>query len=237
MPKPPAFPAAPFGPDGAPQYDAVNSPLKPILDALHFLLRLTLVDAPANARVLCVGVGTGADILALADANPGWSFTGVDPSPDMLAVAHRRLDEAGVIDRCQLLTGYASDVPDRGFDIAVSLLVAHFVKREDREPFYAAIHDRLAPGGRFASAEICADFAAPDFPVAMHLWNQVQLARGADPQSLEELPGILRERLGVIPPDETPPLLRDAGFVDVAPFFQASLIHGWHARKRATLKD
>ena len=49
-----------FNQEMADAYDRRNSALKPISDGLHFLMRLVLNDLPADARLLCVGVGTGA---------------------------------------------------------------------------------------------------------------------------------------------------------------------------------
>ena len=226
--KKPITPAYFFNQEIADAYDRRNSALAPISDGLHFLLRLVLADLPADARVLCVGVGTGAEILALAKAYPGWSFVGVDPSEDMLAVGRHRLEQAGVLDRCELLQGYAEDAP-HGFDAAVSLLVAHFIKREDRHAFYSAIHERLNPGGRFASAEISGDLDAPEFPEMLEDWKRVQVLMGATPESLAKLGGALRDVLGVLPPAETEDLWRAAGFPTPVPFFQAFMIRGWHA--------
>ena len=229
----PAKPATPsfFNRDVADGYDRRNDALAPISNDLHFLLRLVLTDLPADARVLCVGVGTGAEILSLATAYPGWSFVGVDPSAEMLAVGRRRLEQAGLLHRCELIQGYVEDAPREAFDAVVSLLVAHFIKGEDRPPFYAAIHDRLRPGGRFASAEISGDLDAPEFPAMLENWKQVQTLMGATPQSLENLPGMMREVLGVLPPEETLALWRAAGFAMPIPFFQAFMIRGWHAVK------
>ncbi|WP_232288441.1 class I SAM-dependent methyltransferase [Anaeromyxobacter sp. K] len=53
-------------------------------DALHLVTRLALGELPAQARILCVGAGTGAELLSLAAAFPGWRFTAVDPSEPML---------------------------------------------------------------------------------------------------------------------------------------------------------
>lgn len=225
-------PAAPlnfFNQEMADAYDRRNSALAPISDNLHFLLRLILVDLPADARVLCVGVGTGAEILSLARAYPGWSFVGVDPSEDMLAVGRQRLEQAGVLDRCALLQGYVQDAPGDGFDAVVSLLVAHFIKRDDRHAFYAAIHDRLKPGGRFVSAEISGDLDAPEFPEMLEDWKRVQVLMGATPESLAKLSGMMRDVLGVLTPAETETLWRAAGFRKPIPFFQAFMIRGWHA--------
>lgn len=210
-------------------YDRRNNALTPISNNLHFLLRLILAELPVDARVLCVGVGTGAEILSLATAYPGWFFVGVDPSAEMLAVGRRRLEQAGVMHRCELVQGYVEDAPHEAFDAVVSLLVAHFIKGERRPAFYAAVYDRLKSGGRFASAEISGDLDSPEFPAMLEDWKKVQTLMGATPQSLANLGGMMREALGVLPPAETEALWRAAGFVTPIAFFQAFMIRGWHA--------
>lgn len=72
--------------DAARVYDERNRQLAPIADNMHFLIRLILKNAPMRARVLCVGVGTGAEILSLSKSFPEWTFVGVDPSTGMLDV-------------------------------------------------------------------------------------------------------------------------------------------------------
>ncbi len=220
-----------FNQDMADAYDRRNSGLAPIAANLHFLMGMVLADLPDDARVLCVGVGTGAEILSLAAVRPGWSFVGVDPSAEMLAVGRHRLEQAGVLDRCRLVTGYVDDVAEDGFDAVVSLLVAHFIKREGRAGFYRAIHDRLRPGGRFVSAEICADLDAPEAPAMIEDWKQVQARMGGTPESLANLGEMMRQTLGVLTPAETEGLWRAAGFPLPIPFFQAFMIRGWHATK------
>ncbi|MDQ8029502.1 MAG: class I SAM-dependent methyltransferase [Brevundimonas sp.] len=231
MTQPPAPAAHFFNQEMADAYDRRNSGLAPISDSLHFLMRLTLTDLPTKARALCVGVGTGAEILSLAKAYPDWSFVGVDPSAEMLGVANHRLEQAGVLDRCTLIHGYVGDVAETGFDAVVSLLVAHFIQRPDRPAFYAAIHDRLKPGGRFLSAEISGDLDSPEFPALLADWKQVQTLMGATPESLAKLPDMMRDVLGVLPVEETEALWRQAGFVLPIPFFQAFMIRGWHATR------
>lgn len=228
QPRPSATPSF-FNKEMADAYDRRNSALAPVSDSLHFLLRLVLAALPADARLLCVGVGTGAEILSLAKVYPGWSFVGIDPSSEMLAVATDRLERAGLLHRCELLQGFAQDVPGGGFDAAISLLVAHFIKREDRRDFYSAIHERLKPGGLFASAEISADLDAPEFAGMLDDWKQIQMLMGATPDSLGKLGEMMRDVLGVLPPAETEALWKAAGFRKPVPFFQAFMIRGWHA--------
>lgn len=227
----PANAASFFNSDMAQGYDKRNSALSPISDCLHFLTRLTLSDVPLRSRVLCVGVGTGADIFALSNDRPDLRFVGIDPSADMLRVARHRLQSADMFERCQLLEGYVEDVKERAFDVVVSLLVAHFIQAPDRPAFYRAVFERLKPGGRFVSAEISGDLDSPEFPALLDDWKQVQALMGATPESLASLENMLRGTLGVIAPDATEALWRDAGFAVPVPFFQAFMIRGWHARK------
>ena len=40
-----------------------------------------------TAEILILGAGGGLELRAFADWQPGWRFTGVDPSAEMLALA------------------------------------------------------------------------------------------------------------------------------------------------------
>ncbi len=229
-----AKPSAPdfFNPEMARNYDDRNARLSAISDNMHFLIRLVLEDLPADARILCVGVGTGAEIVSLAQTNPGWSFVGIDPSASMLDVCREKLEAANILDRCELVHGYVQDAPEgAAFDAVVSVLVAHFIGREDRPDFYRAVHERLKQGGCFVSTEISADLDAETFAPLLRNWGRVQSLMGATPESLEKLPEMLRNMLSVVPPAETEALMKSAGFELPVAFFQAFMIRGWHASK------
>ncbi len=226
-----AKPAA-FGRDMAESYDERNSKLAPIGASMHFLIRLVLGDLPPRARILCVGVGTGAEILSLAEACPEWSFVGVDPSAEMLGVCRERLQRANLLDRCDLIHGFVHDAPKgEEFHAVLSVLVAHFIERADRGAFYRNIYDRLRPGGYFVSTEICFDLDSAGFPPMLKNWERIQTLMGATPDSLQTLPDTLRNALCVLSPSETQAMIRSSGFKLPVLFFQAFLIHGFHATK------
>lgn len=213
-------------------YDEKNSKLAPIGDSMHFLACMVLDDLPPRARILCVGTGTGAEILSLAESHTEWSFVGVDPSAPMLAVCRDKLEHANVLDRCELIHGYIHNVPEgAAFDAVLCFLVAHFVRREDRVAFYRGIYDRLKSGGRFISTEISYDLNSAEFPAMLKNWERVQTLMGATPESLQTLRDTLFNRLFVLSPMETESLLRANGFELPIQFFQAFLIRGWHAAK------
>ncbi|CAN5676663.1 class I SAM-dependent methyltransferase [soil metagenome] len=221
--------------DAARAYDEKNRQLAPIADNMHFLIRLLLKNAPAHARVLCVGVGTGAEILSLSKSFPEWTFVGVDPAIGMLDVCRERLRSSGVLDRCELIHGYVHDVPvGENFDIALSILVAHFVKREDRLSFYQALFDRLRTNGILVNTEISFDLNSQEFPLMLKNWEAVQLLMGATPESLVNLSQVLREMLSVISPKETESLLKKTGIQLPVQFFQAFMISGWYGTKESS---
>src|SRR3546814_17776493 len=55
-------------------YDTQWARMAPIRDSLHFLLETVFAGLPDDARLLCVGAGTGAAIAPLAERFPGWRF-------------------------------------------------------------------------------------------------------------------------------------------------------------------
>jgi tRNA (cmo5U34)-methyltransferase len=230
-PKPPDF----FNKEMSLAYDERNRRLAPISECMHFLIRLILRDFPAHSRVLCVGVGTGAEILSLAKAFPEWTFVGIDPSAPMLDVCRERLSAAGVINRCELVHGYVHDAPSgENFDIALSILVGHFVKREDKLSFYRGMCQRLRQGGCLINAEISIDLNSADFPSMLRCWEGVQSLMGANADSLQALPKQLREVLSILPPMEIEEVLTQSGVDSPVRFFQALMICAWFGTKKSS---
>ena len=221
-----------FNAEAARRYDERNSRLADISNCLHFLTTLVLKDLPPRSRVLCVGAGTGAEILALARTFPEWRFVALDPSLAMLDVCRERLEAAGFAARCEFVHGYARDLPRTPeFDAVMSILVGHFVGRTERLDFYRQMSDRLQAGGYLVNAEISFDLDSTEFPPMLKNWEALQSLMGATPESLAALPKLLREMLCVLPPIETEELIRQSGIKTPVRFFQALMICGWYGRK------
>lgn len=218
--------------NAAKAYDEKNQRIAPILENMHFLIRLILKNVPVRARVLCVGVGTGAEIFSLASFFPEWTFVGVDPSSGMLDVCREKLKASGVLDRCELISGHVHDVVrEEKFDVALSILVGHFVKRNDRLSFYSAMVDRLKIDGVLINTEISFDLNSQEFPLMLKNWESVQQLMGATSESITNLPQVLRESLTVLSPGETESLLGQCGIPTPIRFFQSFMICGWYGTR------
>jgi len=213
-------------------YDERNKKLLPISECLHFLMGLSLKELPTHSRILCVGVGTGAEIFSLSKNFPEWTFVGVDPSASMIDVCRERLRDAKLLDRCELIHGDVFDIPkSESFDAVLSILVAHFVKKEERHDFYKAMINLLKKDGYLVNAEISYDLDSLEFPEMLKNWGQIQGLMGATTESLANLPKQLREILSIIPNTETEKILQECGIQNPIRFFQAFMITAWHGKR------
>jgi ubiquinone/menaquinone biosynthesis C-methylase UbiE len=135
----------------APQYDARWS-FYVEATTRETLTRLSL--RPTD-RLLDVGCGSGALLHRLSQSpTPPW-LTGVDPVPEMLAIARRKLPP-----EVELHEGWAERLPfeaDR-FDVVVSCNVFHYL----RQPVLALreMSRVLRPGGQLVLTDWCDDYLA-----------------------------------------------------------------------------
>lgn len=223
-----------FQGDMAANYDARNAPMAPLRDALQFLIaRLFLKNLPQDARILCVGAGTGLEILYLAGIAPGWTFTAVDPSGDMLAVCRTRLAEAGLTDRCQVFQGYIDEFgQETRYDAATSILASHFITdRDERQRYFSEIAARLNPGAVLVNADLAGDRSAPVFPELEHAWLSALRATGMDDEGVTSYRENLDKSVGLLAPADLAGLIASAGFTPPAQIYQGGLIHGHFARR------
>lgn len=131
-----------------------------------------------------------------------------------------------------MIHGSVHNVPQsENFDIALSILVAHFVKREERLEFYRAMSNRLYPNGILIDTEISYDLDAQEFPLMLKNWESIQLLMGATPESIANLSRVLRDMLTVLPPIEVEQMLTQSGIQLPVRFFQSFMISGWYGTK------
>ena len=218
----------------ASDYDERNSKLSQISDCFQFLYSLILQKLPAKAHILCVGAGTGAEILTLSKIYPEWTFVALDPSGPMLDICRERTRNAGIADRCKYVQGYIHDLPlVEEFDAVLSVLVGHFVPLDERASFYLNMSQRLKAGGILINLEISFDLESKEFPSMLENWKAIQSLMGATPESLSKMKDQLKEMLTILPPQKIGELIQQSGIKIPVSFFQAFLIVGHYGVKES----
>lgn len=226
-------PTVVFDKQRASSYDTQYAKLAALSDALYVLMRVILSELPAEARILCVGAGTGSEILYLAKEFPEWRFTAVEPAAPMLDVCRRRAEDAGIASRCTFHEGYLDTLPPSPlFDAAASLLVSHFiVDPKEQRGFYRGIAARLRPDSLLVTAALVADPPAPASPSLLDVWMRMQEYAGVSAEALEKMRGAYGRTFAAQLPREAEAIIASSGFSTPIMFLQTLLIHAWYAKR------
>lgn len=218
-------------------YDTQWARMAPIRDGLYFLLESIFAGLPADARILCVGAGTGAELAYLARAFPRWRFTAVDPSGAMLNACRQRANAEGFISRCDFHEGYLDSLPIGNlYAGATCFLVSQFIlAQEVRAEFFRAIANRLAPGGVLASSDLASDIGSNAYDTLLRVWLNVMSSAGIQSDALERTRVAYAKDVAILPPNRIASIIASAGFESPVQFFQAGLMHAW-VSKRASSK-
>ena len=153
------------------------APLGPTYDRYARLLSLgqdprwrsflvSRLELRPDARVLDVATGTGAVALELV-RRYGCSVVGIDRSPEMLAVARRRVVDHGLGANIELLEGRAEQLPfaDASFDALTVTYLLRYV--DDPAATIRELARVVRPAGTVASLE----FGVPQARSARVLWE------------------------------------------------------------------
>lgn len=195
---------------------------------LHRMAGLLLAErAPGQARVLVLGAGGGLEMKAFAEAQPDWTFDGVDPAAEMLKLARQTLGPHAA--RAQLHQGYIDDAPEGPFDAAACLLTLHFLAPAERRRTLAQIHRRLKPGAPFVAAHSSFPQQTDERARWLSRYAAFAIAAGAAPDKAENARAAIAARLETLTPEEDEAILRDAGFTKVSLFYAAFTWRGWVA--------
>lgn len=224
-----------FDEERAASYDDRWAKLAPMRDALHLLMRLVLSDLPDDARILCVGVGTGSELIALAQAFPMWQFAAVEPAAPMLNICRQRTEEQGIASRCTFHEGYLDSLPaTEPFQAATCLLVSQFLmQKEARRELFWEISQRLRPQGVLISADISAAMSTPAFERLSAVWLQMHRFTGASEDNVENIVSAFGRDVAVLPPQEVESIIASSGFDSPVLFFQSLLIRAWFSKRIA----
>ncbi|AOZ09093.1 SAM-dependent methyltransferase [Cupriavidus malaysiensis] len=207
-------------------------------DACHELAACMLaarLGSGGAASILVAGAGgTGQEVLTAARLEPGWTFTAVDPSPEMLALTSAQVAQAGLSGRVRSVPGYVADLdPLERFDAATLIGVLHHLPGEaDKAALLAGIAARLPAGAPLILACNYRPYASQ--PLLLKAWGERWRMQGADAATVAAKLGRIQQ--GAEPPASeqvVADLLGEAGFEAPLRFFSSLFWGAWIACRRA----
>ena len=165
------------------------------------LWKQLLIGAILNHRpqkILDVGCGTATLTIMLQKEFPGASVTGIDGDSKILAIAGKKIKEAGLNINLKEALSFKLPFPNDHFDVMISSLMLHHLSDDDKQKTLHEIIRVLKPGGQL----VIADWGKPNSIFIRWLFYMVQLLDGFS-TTKSNVKGLL------------PAMIIDAGFVAV----------------------
>src|SRR5271157_3593849 len=192
----------------------------PGYDASHAMAAVLLHDRIGEqGHILVVGAGGGVELSVFARECPGWKFTAVDPSAEMLRQARAKLDSVGAADRVTWVQGEVEKSLKGPFDAATSFLALNFVDVDRRLAILRDIHARLKKDAPFLVIDGCSDKSSKRFENDLRIYAAFARRNGAPSDLVQRAVAMQRESLYSVLPEREVALLSEAGFVDARLFY------------------
>ncbi len=204
-------------------------------EAMFGFMRLIFADLTGDAHILCVGAGTGTELVALAEHFPNWRFTAVEPAPAMLDVCRCKVEENGFAARCTWHEGFLDSLPATSpFDGATCLLVSHFFNQsEQRSDFFRQIAARLKPGAILISSDLVLGQSPPTYENLFEVWLKMLGGSGWSEEQIGGLRTAYGRDIAKLTAPEVESIIESGGFQTPVLFFQTLFIHAWFSRRAA----
>ena len=174
----------------APFYDGLVNIMT--LGQASRLRRMTLDQAllQPGETLLDVGCGTGGvTIPAKLRIGSSGSAAGIDPAPEMITVARRKAQRAGVAIDFRVGVIESLPFPEGTFDVVTSSLMMHHLPQPLRVTGLAEIWRVLKPGGRI----LVADMKRPSASAYKRFFMALAFHHGHELQfGIEDLPQLLQ---------------------------------------------
>lgn len=138
----------------APAYDRLNRAMSFGLDTGWRRRAVECVALAGAKSIVDIATGTGDFAISLAENIPGSRITGLDLSENMVEIGRKKVADAGLTDRIDLVTGDCLDCPlpaGQADAVTVAFGVRNF---SDLEAGYRAMRRMLRPGGLLCVLEL-----------------------------------------------------------------------------------
>ena len=180
----------------ASRYDIHTSLMGLGVNGSNSRMVVEMAQLKAGDKVLDVGCGTGnLTLTAKKHVGASGSVYGIDASPEMIAEARKKAQRSSMEAVFEVELIEKLPYPDATFDVVISRLVIHHLPDDLKRRGFAEILRVLKPDGHL----FVADFNPPANPVLAHL-----------------ILALVGHRMMQANTRGLPPLLKEAGFVDVA---------------------
>lgn len=211
-------------------YDEHIRKLIPGYELIHLQVNALLKTyAPEHAHVLVVGCGTGHELGYLAAQFPHWTFTAIDPAPNMLEQAKALLAAEHLDKNITFIQTDTSGLKDlkQNFDVALSILVSHFIPETDKTAYFQEIYQALKENGLCLSYDLTQISDQQQLKSLQHLAELTGLTEKQSQAMVERL----HDDFFLISNNTMHQLFKNVGFSSVENFAQVLNYFGTFAVK------
>lgn len=201
-----------------PGYALVHQQIHAILDA----------SMTKETHVLIVGCGTGYEISYLLKHYPNWQFTAIDPSLTMLEKAKTLLTQQQGFERIRFIHGDTSQLDQaEKFDVALAILVAHFIPEAQKLQFFTEIQTSLKLGAMLLTYDLMQAKTGQD----LNVMRCFAVLNGLSESQSQKMIQRLNDDFALIEKEAYQTLLERAGFHKVMTYCQQLSYYGFLAQK------
>lgn len=201
----------------APAYDWMNRAMTFGVDRLWRRRAVDTVAAGSPSRIVDIATGTGDLAIAMARRMPEATVTGLDLSEGMIEIGRRKVAEASLGNRVELIGGdcLAIPLPDKSAD---AVTVAYGVRNfEHLDRGYAEMFRILRHGGLLCVLELSTPVNAMIKPLYKLYTRSLIPALGRMASKDDRAYSYLLESIAAVPQgDDMLDLIRSAGFLEAS---------------------